>query len=338
MLTEFAFTPAIFDENAHEDNAAWILQLIKLGSNMFPETAAWPVIVADLYDGSWNHEAERIVKGIKGQTARILCQQIFMNMKKRLVTRSACGNWPDEDIAWGREAVASHAVDPIDRIVATAKTKQSLIEEFRLIRSLDEVQDAGFWSGIRTDESPRMVIEEQVGLLRKLCLHSQWVALINPYGFDGEQDFTLRLLDIALGRNARFGSLDFELHGEAKIDRDPAEEAMRQQHLINHMARIIQPKLSGSSSVSFYFWPKLLDRILVAGNYVKQSNGDQRKRPRWGVSMSHLARGTDPDAAPTEWKLLRRERLDAWFRQFAAEDAGNKPIPTTISPRSTSGG
>ena len=89
----------------------------------------------------------------------------------------------------------------------------------------------------------------------------------------------------------------------------------------SNIVRRILPKLHGANTVELYFWPKLLDRILVAGNYATVSSGGKRKSPRWGVSMSHVALSADPDASPTEWKLLRRERLNAWFGQFVAEDA-----------------
>ena len=45
MLTEFAFTPSIFDEDAHDDKEAWRDQLKELGRNMFPRVSAWPVVV-----------------------------------------------------------------------------------------------------------------------------------------------------------------------------------------------------------------------------------------------------------------------------------------------------
>lgn len=333
MLTEFAFTPSIFDEDAHEDKEAWRDQLRELTAAMFPRTSVWPVVVSDLYAGAWSSHVVPYVDKIQDHRAKRYCQALLTNMQRMLVVRPECGDWPyEDDIAWCREAIATNTVEPIERIISVRPTKESVIEEFALVRSIDEVEDAGFWRGIDADASPRMIIAEQVDLLRKLCLHSQWVALINPYGFGNEQDFTLQLLDIALSRDSKFGTIHFELHAQEPDVSDATEKATRQQNVTNNMVRSIRPKLTGLNSVELYFWPKLLDRILVAGNYVKQSDGTHRKSPRWGVSMSHLAHGTDPDATPTEWKLLRRERLDAWFRQFASEDAADKPVPTTISP------
>ncbi len=333
MLTEFAFTPSIFDEDAHEDKDAWREQLRELISAMFPRTSVWSVVVSNLYAGAWSSHVVPYVQKIQDHRAKKYCQALLTNMQRMLVIRPDCGDWPNEDdIAWCREAIAATAVEPIERIISVRSTKESSTDEFALIRSIDEVEDSGFWRGIDSDASPRMVIAEQVDLLRKLCLHSQWVALINPYGAGNEQDFTLRLLELAVQRNTKFGAIRFELHTQAPDVTDPTERAVRQRNVTDNMVRKIQPTLTGSHSVELYFWPRMLDRILVAGNFVKESNGNLRKSPRWGVSMSHIAHGTDLDAAPTEWKLLRRERLDAWFRAFASEDATDKPAPTLISP------
>ena len=47
--------------------------------------------------------------------------------------------------------------------------------------------------------------------------------------------------------------------------------------------------------------------------------------------MSHVAHGDDPNADPTEWRLLRRDALDRWFREYIAENVTGKPTPVVIS-------
>ena len=333
MLTEFAFTPSIFDEDAHDDKEAWRDQLRELIASMFPRTSVWPVVVSNLYAGSWSSHVVPHVERIQDHRAKQYCRDLLTNMRRMLVVRPECGEWPHEDdVAWCREAVATNQIEPIERIVSVQSTKDAMAAEWAFVRSIDEVQDSGFWRGIDSDASPRMVIAEQVNLLRKLCLHSEWVALINPYAFGNEQDFSLQLLDIALNRHLDFGSIRFELHAQAPDVVDPIERQERQDRVTNNMERQIRPKLTGTNAVELFYWPKLLDRILVAGNYVEDSDGNARKTPRWGVSMSHVAHGVDPDAPPTEWKLLRRERLDFWFRKFVAEDVVDRPMPITIHP------
>ena len=332
MLNEFAFTPAVFDEDAHDDKLAWCDQVRKLTLSMFPDTSAWPVIVSDLYAGSWSSHIEAYVNSIQDHRAKKFVIELVTRMKQRLVTRPYCGDWPNEDdTAWCREAIATHAVEPIDRIVSVRKTRNSPNDDFSKVRCIDEVEDGGFWRGINADASPRMVIEAQVQLLRKLCLHSEWVALINPYGFGSEQDFTIRLTALAMQRNTSFGKLTIELHANEPDAPDPAERARRQQNATSHMERSIRPRVTPGNAVELYCWPKLLDRIIVAGNYTRKSDGIRRKSPRWGVSMSHVAHGNEPDAPPTEWKLLRPGTLDQWFRAYVAENAPGKAQPIVVA-------
>lgn len=331
MLSEFALTPAIFDEDAHPDKEAWAEQMQELASAMFPRTSVWPVVISDLYGGSWSSHIVPYVDKIGDHRVRKYCQALLTNMQRMLVVRPDCGVWPsDDDAAWCREAIATHAVEPIDRIISARTTKDSLGGDFTIVRCIDEVEDAGFWRNINADASPPMIIAEQVQLLRKLCLHSDWVALINPYGLGNERDFTAELIAVAMQRDQKFGKFRFEVHANEPDDNDPAERARKQQNVTNNMVHLLRPKLTSGNTADLYFWPKLLDRIIVAGNFVKQSGGTMRKSPRWGASMSHVARGNDPDAAPTEWKLLRKETLDRWFRKYVAENVAGKPLPVRI--------
>lgn len=332
MLTEFAFTPSIFDEEAHEDKEAWRDQLKELGRNMFPRVSAWPVVVSDLYAGSWNQIVDQTVKRIKDHKARVLCEGILQHIQRALVPRPVCGDWPDEDVAWGREAVASNKLASIERIVCNTSTKTTLLEEYDMIRSLDEVEDGGFWRDITSDAHPKMIVADQINLLRKLCLHSQWVALINPYTSTNETDFALELLRMALNRPIGFGAVKVELHTqEPQGCTDKADLQARLRSVTSNVSRLVRNTLSASDVVDLYFWPKILERRLIAGTFATDSKGQEHKSPRWGVSMNHVARGTEPDTDPTNWSLLRKEELDIWFRRYVKEDAPNQPTPTSIT-------
>jgi len=334
MLSEFAFTPAIFDEAAHDDKEAWGEQLRELTSAIFPRTSVGPVVISDLYAGSWSQHIVSYIEKISDHRARKYCQSLLTNMHRMLVKRPVCGVWPSEDdAAWCREAIATHAVEPIDRIISVRKTKDSQNENFSIVRCIDEVEDGGFWRGINADASPRMVIAEQVDLLRKLCLHSDWIAVINAHGFSSEQDFSLHLLEAAFWRPPGFGPIHVELHAEAPYVSDVVERKVRQERVALNMARNIERSLKAPHKVDLCFWPKLLDRVIVAGNFAKESDGTIRKRPRWGVSMNHVARGSEPNIPPTEWKLLRAESLNDWFRKFVAEDAAGKSPAINVNTR-----
>jgi hypothetical protein len=334
MLSEFAITPAIFDEDEHDDKEAWREQLRELTSAIFPKTSAWPIVISDLHNGAWSSHIVPYINRMSDHRAKKYCQGLLTNMQRMLVVRPDCHTWPGEDdAAWCQEAIATHAIEPIDRIISVKKTKQLSADAFSIVRCIDEVEEGGFWRDIRSDASPRMVIAEQVQLLRKLCLHSNWVALINPYGFLNEQDFTIQLTALAMQRNARFGKLNLELHANMPEGNDDAECEVKKQNVTSNMRRKLTPKVTRDNRIELYFWPKLLDRIIVAGNYVTQSGGIERKSPRWGASMSHVAHGNDPNAAPTEWKLLGREALDRWFREYCLENIQDKPLPVQLAAK-----
>jgi hypothetical protein len=249
-----------------------------------------------------------------------------------LVNRPQHGEWPyEDDVAWCREALATHSLESIDRVVSVRRTKESSLTEFANVRCIDEVDESGFWRKISADASPPMVIAEQVELLRKLCVHSEWIALINPYGAGNEQAFTVALLRAAMHRDASFGSLLFEIHVMDSEDFDPEQKAAKRQNVTADLRRKIQPHITGSNRSEVYFWPKLLDRIIVGGTYTKQSGQHLRKKARWGVSMSHVAREDSAEVTQTEWKLLRTDAVTRWYNNFVSENAKNKPSPETIS-------
>ncbi len=334
MLTEFAFTPSIFDEDAHDDKESWREQVRTLGHLMCPRVSAWPVVVSDLYAGSWYAVAQQAVNAIKDDKARILCKDLLGKIGSMRVARPACGDWPENNVQWGREAVASNNQEPIERIVTDAVTRAALTDEYRVVRSLDEVEDQGFSSGIAADASPKMSIAEQVQLLRKLCLHADWIALINPYTTTNEMQFALELLKTAFRLPARFPEPTIELHVQEPQNCTNDDDRHERLHRVrNHIRSQVAPMLKEKQRVELYFWPKLLERVFLAGSYASRSDGQKVKSPRWGVSMNHVARVSQTtEVDSTEWKLLRKPSVSEWYRRFVAEDAQGKPAPTVIEP------
>ena len=109
MLTEFAFTPSIFDEETHEDKELWLRELQELGASMFPRFSASPILVADLYEGSWHPEVTKVVAAITDHRARGVCQSLVTKISDLLVFRPARRDWPEDELAWGPEAAESAA-------------------------------------------------------------------------------------------------------------------------------------------------------------------------------------------------------------------------------------
>ncbi len=322
MLAEFALTPSIFDESAHSDQEEWREQLRELGSTMFPRTAAWPVMISNLYEGSWENEALTLMKSIKDQKARLLCSDILTNIAKTMVLRPACGEWPGDDpTAWAEEALASHDDFPMDRIIACKASYESLRSKSRSIRCIDEVQDSGFWKDVESSWSQTMKINDQILSLRKLCVHSGFVGLITPHiygGGDDETDFAIELIKSSFDRPKAYGPVEIEIHTEGPKDPTSCDYEARLNNVVNGIAIAFRRVLNPGQMVRLIVWPKLLDRYLIAGVHTELLDGTRVRSPRWGVSMQHVARKSDERVTkpPTQWSLFTSKQLSDEFDRY----------------------
>ena len=336
MHGEFAFIPSVFDQEAHKDCEVWREQLQELGHGMFPRTAAGSVMVSNLYAGAWYETALQTVKSIKDQKARFLCQSLLKKIEGTLVNRPVCGAWPEIDLAWGKEAIKSDAVAKIDRIIACKSVRDALSPEYRKIRDLGEVLDAGFWQGISSQSSIPLKIAEQVDALRKLCLHAEFLCLVTPYvkgghDSDDDTDFALALIRSTFLRPNGFPPPEVELHTEAPSYQASSDFEERLTSVVQNISDAVRSAMKPNQTVRLVIWPKLLDRFLIAGMYTKLSNGKLVRSPRWGVAMSHIARkpDEDEDRPPTPWSLLTSKQLGDEFNRYRTDER-TKPIRNVV--------
>lgn len=342
MLTEIAFTPAVFEEDAQEDKSDWRDQLKEILGVLAPRTGVTPIVVSDLYDSAWFHEVERTLKAVEDHKLKPVCQGLLTKMKERLVKRPYCNEYPTDDAGWCQEALASHAVEAIDRIVATQETRDA--SGNGRVRSVDEVVGAGFWHDVNDRASPNPYFEDQTVLLRKLCLHANWVAFCSPYATTSEMDFTIELLKVALARPAGFDPLQIEVHFD-NWDRGSscagpvADRPTKQQRAGSFIATKLAAQLPTTSTVDFFCWEKLLERMLIAGDFTTDGNGAQRRRARWGLRMTHVARKRRPkpeDAPPADeveqhgWFLMDKQEMSAPFDRLLDDVAATRPASYTM--------
>ncbi len=338
MIGEFALTPSIFDEMANPDAESWREQLRELGNAMFPKTAAWPVMVANLYDGSWQSIAMATAEAVKECKSRILCEGILKNIGTTLVYRPiAETDWPSDDLAWGREALASHAIEPIDRIVSCRAVQDTLTREGHSVRCISEVHADGFWRDISSQWDQPLTISSQIQAIRKLTLHAEFLCLITPHirgTGDDETDFTLELIRSTLRRPTGFSPVEIEVHTEGP-DPASADLAQRLRNLVGNTTTALHSALRTGQSSRLVHWPKLLDRYLIAGVYTSTSGGSRMRSPRWGLSMQHIARRADAHAAkpPTSWSLLNRSQLGDVFNRYCTGTPTGAQSDTLVAGR-----
>lgn len=336
MLTEFAFTPSVFSADSHADADLWQERLHALGTDMFPRTAPCPVVVSDLHDGSWYAEALSWVKNVENRNhkAKLIVQSLLQKLQDRLVIRPACSGWPSDDIAWAREAIISNSVEPIDRIIACEHIRESLAHENREVRSLNEVDDGGFWHGISSQKGVPMRIDDQILALRKVTLYSEFIWLVTPYisgGVGNDTDFAAAFVKATFLRPEGFTlPKDVVIHTQM-----PEDEAVIQNVASTFRSRISRI-LKRTQTVRLVMWQKrFLERYTIGGLCRESSKGKQKLSVRWGVFMGHIARNVKEDETTqltTQWSLLPSKGLDDVFRQFDVDDTKARTRTFVIGP------
>lgn len=332
MLAEFALIPCVFDEQANPDKEAWLEQLTHLGANMFPRMEATSgVVVSNLYSGSWHRHALQVAEAVKHPAAKRRCQDILTQAKDVLVDRPAVSDWPWDDTAWAREAISSCKDEPIERIVASAETREKLRSEGTRLRTINEVLDSGFWHGLGPGLL-RARIDDQVMALRKVCLHSHFLCLITPYIFGGgndEADFALELIKKTTDRPKGFSSPVIEIHAMFEI---PPTERERWKRQACGIAKYFQKSLQSSQLVKLVLWPRVKDkdRRIIAGVVTEDSAGRRLRSPRWAISMTHVAYANEATEY-SHFNLMSRDELDLWFNKYCREGVQGYSLAGTIS-------
>ena len=259
MLTEFALTPSIFDDEAHPDPGAWHEHIRELGLNMFPRVSAWPVMVCNLFDGGWHAVAFQTISRIKDAKLRTMCEDLLRRAADACPT-ATLSRLAHRRNRMGAEALASHAIEPIERIVATDATRGAIAAEGGSVRSIEEVLDGGFWHGVSAEATPEMRIADQIRALHKICLHADFLCLVtkNIYGGnDDETDFAVALITATLTRPPGFAVPDIEIHTEGPRDPSTHDYATRVKTLAANIVRSLTSALQPGQQVRLVIWPRL---------------------------------------------------------------------------------
>lgn len=327
MLAELSLTPSVFDQSKFEDVDAWLEQLDEIGAWMTARASASPILIADLYGGSWSSTLIPIIDDIEDHRAKSRCQHILKQLKSLLVSRPIKDQmqWPGEDEGlWIQEAISSAADEPIERIIATS---QNAIEHGDPVRGIHESTEGGFWSGIAAAGSVAMRIPDQVSLIRKICVHSDFVAVLSPHfygGSGGEIEFAKALIASTFNRPQGFSPPKLvQLHTEGP-DGDPADPEVqaRIQTSVTNLQAEIAKALRPGQMVELLVWQKLLHRYVFGGNLANDADGNEKRVQRICISFNHFARQNEnPATPPSPWNLLNKADLLARFKQYFSDDA-----------------
>lgn len=337
MLAEFAFTPSVFDENAHESKEAWHNELRELAQTMFHQLSPSPIMVSNLYDGSWYKEAERTVKDIADHRVRPDCEKLLAQLRQSLVFRPHYNDWPNNDFEWGREAVESAAREPIERIITSREAYEKLTADSCHVRCISDVRDktTGFWNAITASGTVPMQIDDQVDLLHKICVHSDFLCVVTPHihgGDDDETDFAIAIIERAFKRPEGYHAVSIDIHTEGPSGQPGSDEfAKSLKSKASNIERRIRNVLSSGQMVKVFFWPRLLHRYVVGGIHAEMPGGKIERGVRWGVALHHFARrNDDPNLPRSPWNLLNKQDLIDLFDKYLGAGATGYLDPSPI--------
>lgn len=271
MLTELALTPDVFDQQRHDDVPSWREKIRALGRGLFPPSNPCPAIIADLYDGTWSFELGRAIGRAADPGAAGLLKSMRSKLERSCVKRPCRGDYPDDEAKWIQEARSFDGDAPIDRIVGT---DQSYDPGAARQCGLSMTGADAFWNGITGTHHPRMELSEQVAVLRPVCLHAGFLSFASPHVYGSgasDFDFAAELITRALTRPADFPRLELvDIH--TKGEADPAARDNHREFVFRELTSRV-----GVSRpiVRLFFWPKLLERILLAGDAAQSVDGGQ---------------------------------------------------------------
>lgn len=314
MLVEVALTPQVFDGAANASVATWRDSLDELGRGFFPRSAACPVLAANLQEGGWLDEVRQTVGRIEDQATRWKVQALADRFRDIVVSRPNVNYWPNDEREWADEAAASHGCEPVGRIVLTDGLHSGHMSAAPPCCPLASVTDEAFWTGIESNCQVAMNVQQQVVLLRPICVHAHYIVLKLPHvaGLsDDETPFAAAVIGSAFRRPRGFGGVEVELHIDGDALSGPALS-----NVIHNVRAQLQSVVPAGKTVLLCVWPHFINRRLVAG-LITSSAGQPIRAPRWGVGFEHVALPRDA-RPPAGWSLIPRRDLVSVCRDVDA--------------------
>ncbi len=298
MLTEYALTPHLFDDQHNANDPEWLEELRAFGERLLPISGSnvFNTFVSDLCDGSWfktevasiiaSLEQRRLENRVIRLPALDLLKTLRPRLERHLVTRPYSETtWPEAEEDWAGEAHHSSSSSgiPIHRIVASSRLGKG--PRWTI---LGDACGEKFWQPVQTPQRPRADVGEQIGLLRRMSAFYTFLAFASPHlkakGAGKDLPFAVALAKDACRRPTGFDPLArIDLHSEGSIGRD----STRQEEATAILKKVKDELGPAIRMVRLFLWKTLKERSLLFG----QSNGSDRKpRVIWAVSPTHVAR------------------------------------------------
>ena len=295
MLTEYALTPHLFDDEHNARDSKWLEQLQEFGKRLLPvdEAQVFNTIISDLYDGSWyESNFKPIIQNIESRqkkdfSERIPALDLLKEIRRRisefLVKRPASKRkYPDSEMDWIDEAIASSL--QFNLSVGKIVTSSQISSDERWNR-LDESWKANLWEGVPVVQCPTADMGDQISRFQRVCSFYDFLAFASPQiDIHGSKDldFFIELVKKSSDRPNGFDKLlCFDLHTKSDVSQ------LSQQQLTARIKERLTQKLGENAKlIRLYLWPEMLERRLLCG----YDRGDGKPKIIWSFSLSHVVR------------------------------------------------
>jgi len=293
LLGEYALTPDVFDTTSYSSDEVGDIRLQLLKEVLLAEglirdlrEGAWSALFADA-SRSWHRRGKELLKKLKQQ-------------KRLRPAAPALSNEPTSDALWCDEALASHAVAPLEGIVTTQSVFTAYASE-GLVAAIDRLSSTPWW----TARSPSVRLVQN---LTEYLSHLELVlACANSLMFiDGHLDPMQRryrdFLDILCATAGRTPAPLIEVHRVCYFD----SRDKRDQHDRDGWVAMFDPwnatLRAAGVSVQVFIWDDFHDRYVISDLV--------------GINVPNgFDTTTDPNAVTT-WTRLGRDDRDDIQREF----------------------
>lgn len=325
MLTEYALTPHLFDDQYNAEQPEWLDRLRAFGQRLLPADSSrvCNTVVSDLCDGSWYATGfQPLIQDLERRqgedrttlTALALLKTLRPRLEDCLVKRPFCSELlPDTEEQWACEAENSiiRSQLPIHRIVGSHRLTPGPQRH-----TLPRTQEEAFWDTVAATRTIPADVGQQLGAVQRMCSFYSFLAFASPQvsalGSGKDLTFAIELAKAAFRRPRDFPPPQrIDIHAQGMMGGD----TQRHQQAGQILQRIQDELGRAAFKVRVFLWRTIKERRLLVGH---SDGSDAHPRVIWGVAMTHVARpGTDDPARDrhTFSVLDRREtsRLSSEF-------------------------
>ena len=303
MLDEYALVPDIFDQAAYSNPAFIEMCLPHLKEPILQEA-----LVRDLCDGGWSAYCLANAGSLHRLCKEIL-RKLQQNNRLRRFPRQN-GATPASNLDWCQEALAAHAVEPLQGIIAAHTTKQQIAASE--VASIEKLTSSTWWQA----RSPSVTVDRKTAdylrALDRVLLQANSLMFIDPNldpSSHNYRDFVQLLAPLA----QRTPKPRIEIHRSFCKGDGPGRTFPTEADWRGAFSQLGNQLAAQGLTAEVFFWDDFHERYLIADviGISVPAGFDVTGRPNdcstWGrlgrADKDSIQRLFDPAARQPRWRF-----------------------------------